>query len=56
MEKNPFPDHPPKYVRALLYEYRFTTPEERAQTGAWWVRDLRGLYVPPISLKDLEIR
>ena len=24
--KNPFPGSPPRYVRALLYEYRFTTP------------------------------
>src|SRR5207245_3512750 len=26
---NPFPDHPPRYVRALVYDYRFTTPAER---------------------------
>ncbi|HEV2021183.1 MAG TPA: lipase maturation factor family protein [Terriglobales bacterium] len=56
LEKNPFPGHPPKYVRALLYDYRFTTPEERRQTGAWWARDLRGLYVPPVSLKDIVVK
>lgn len=56
LAKNPFPDRPPKYVRALLYEYRFTTPEERQQTGAWWVRNPRGLYVPPVSLQDIVVR
>jgi len=48
---NPFPDKPPKYVRALLYEYHFTTPEERSRTGAIWNRQLVGLYFPPVSLR-----
>ncbi len=26
--KNPFPDSPPRYVRAMVYEYRFTTPRK----------------------------
>jgi hypothetical protein len=40
--RNPFADHPPAVVRARLYRYRFTTPSERRQTGAWWSRDLLG--------------
>lgn len=48
---NPFPNEPPKFVRALLYEYHFTTPEERSQTGAIWNRKLIGLYFPPVSLR-----
>jgi hypothetical protein len=48
---NPFPDKPPKYVRALLYEYRFTTPEERSRTGAVWKREPVALYFPPVSLR-----
>lgn len=47
---NPFPDQPPALVRASLYRYRFTTRKERKQTGAWWVRDWVGEYLPPISL------
>ena len=43
---NPFPDKPPQYVRAEFYEYRFTTSEERKQTGAWWDRRLVRLYYP----------
>jgi hypothetical protein len=50
--KNPFPQKPPKFVRARFYEYRFTTPEEHRQTGAWWSRDLRGVYVPEIALRE----
>jgi hypothetical protein len=47
---NPFPAQPPRYIRALLYTYAFTTPEERRQTGCWWKRDLVGLYLPPVRL------
>jgi hypothetical protein len=39
---NPFPEAPPRFVRAVLYDYRFSTAEERQQTGAWWVRELQG--------------
>jgi hypothetical protein len=47
---NPFPDRPPRYVRAVLHEYRFTTRDERRQTGHWWHREAIGLYVAPASL------
>jgi predicted DCC family thiol-disulfide oxidoreductase YuxK len=50
MEKNPFPDRPPRFIRASLYDYHFTTPEERRTTGAWWKRERKGEYCPPISL------
>jgi hypothetical protein len=39
--RNPFPGTP-RFVRAVLYDYRFSTPEERRRTGAWWVRELEG--------------
>jgi Lipase maturation factor len=48
--RNPFPRHPPRYVRALLYRYRFSTPEERRRTGAWWQRELEGEWFPVVSL------
>ncbi|MBZ0301037.1 MAG: lipase maturation factor family protein [Anaerolineae bacterium] len=50
LETNPFPDAPPRYVRAQLYDYQFTTMEERSQTGAWWTRQLIGEYVPATAL------
>ena len=52
LEENPFPDAPPRYVRAALYDYRFTDPAEHRRTGAWWRRELRGTYFPTVSLND----
>jgi lipase maturation factor 1 len=52
MERNPFPNQPPKYIRAQLYEYRFTSWNDRN----WWTRTLVGPYVPAISLENLEAR
>jgi hypothetical protein len=54
MGKNPFPDAPPAFIRALFYRYRYTTPERKRQTGAWWTRQLLGIYLPPLSLDSLE--
>lgn len=51
IEKNPFPNNPPRSVRALLYEYHFTDFTRRQNTGEWWRRDLKGLYMPAISLR-----
>ena len=51
IEQNPFPGHPPKYLRAMVYRYRFTNFGERRQTGNWWKRELLGTYFPPISLR-----
>jgi hypothetical protein len=52
IEQNPFAGQPPKYMRAELYDYRFTTFDERRQTGNWWKREKKGEYFPPISLKE----
>jgi Lipase maturation factor len=49
---NPFPDDPPRYVRAQLYRYRFTTPAELRREHAWWHRTLEAPYLPPIALTD----
>ena len=49
-----FPDHPPRYIRAEFYDYRFTNFAERRATGAWWKRERLGEYLPPISLSDLQ--
>jgi hypothetical protein len=47
---NPFAEQPPRFVRATLYRYRFTTRVERDRTGAWWERELVGEYLPPLAL------
>ena len=43
---NPFANKPPAAVRAVAWQYWFTTREERARTGAWWRRELLGAYAP----------
>jgi hypothetical protein len=53
---NPFPNGPPRYLRARFYEYHFTTGAERRLTGAWWKREERGEYLPALSLEDFERR
>jgi predicted DCC family thiol-disulfide oxidoreductase YuxK len=67
LAKNPFPEHPPRYIRAEFYDYRFTNFAERRamglrsdtgvgassqQAGAWWQREFIGEYLPPISLPE----
>jgi hypothetical protein len=53
-EKNPFPETPPRYIRATFYRYRFTNAEEHRQTGAWWKRTELGEYLPSVSLQDVR--
>jgi hypothetical protein len=51
LSRNPFPDHPPRYIRARLYDYRFTDLATRRSTGAFWERTEQGLYSPVQSLR-----
>jgi len=48
--ENPFPGAPPRYVRLVYYRYRFSTPTERATSGAWWQRERVGYLTEPLSL------
>jgi len=50
LRRNPFPERPPRIVRARLFRYRFTTRAERRGTGAWWARTPVGEYLPPLGL------
>jgi len=52
--RNPFPQGPPRYIRAVFYRYRFTTADEHRQTGAWWRRQELGEYFPTVSLQQLR--
>jgi len=47
---NPFPDHPPKQVRAVLWQYWFTNLATKRTTGMWWRREYLGLYAPSLEL------
>lgn len=48
---NPFPHTPPTYIRALMYDYQFSTRKQKKEKGWWWQRDLLGLYSPVMALK-----
>jgi hypothetical protein len=56
LRKNPFPGKAPHYIRAMLYEYHFTNPAERRQTGNWWKRTLTGPYFPAVSMDNPQFR
>jgi hypothetical protein len=47
--ENPFPERPPRFLRAQYYRYRMATSEERRKTGGYWERTSIGEYLPPIG-------
>jgi len=51
MEKNPFPDAPPRFIRATMHDYHFTNFDEKRGSGNWWKRDQARPYLQPISLR-----
>jgi hypothetical protein len=50
LANNPFPDSPPRYIRARLYNYEFAP----LGAPAWWSRTLLGDWLPPLSITDLQ--
>ncbi len=54
LANDPFPDHPPHFVRARLYRYEFAPPG--APDGAWWRRTLLGEWLPPLEADDARLR
>ncbi len=46
LKNNPFPDVPPRYIRATVYDYHFTNRATLRREGTWWRRTPRGLYCP----------
>lgn len=50
LARDPFPDSPPRFVRAQLYRYRFTRLGDGQQ--GWWARELVGEYMRPVSADD----
>ncbi len=51
LAKDPFSKAPPRYIRAVMYDYRFTDFNTRKREGTWWHRQLKGLYCPVLSLR-----
>jgi hypothetical protein len=54
LRHNPFPDEPPRWIRARLFRYRFSSWAELRATGAWWVRTPSGELLRPIGLQGRD--
>lgn len=52
LEHNPFPDEPPRYIRALMYDYHFSDPSVRDREGHWWTRQYLAPYSPVLQLQE----
>ncbi|MFF8594330.1 lipase maturation factor family protein [Streptomyces sp. NPDC015220] len=51
LRRSPFPrDRPPRFVRARLFRYRYTTWRELRATGACWERVYVREFLPPTRL------
>jgi hypothetical protein len=48
-KSNPFPQEPPRVVRAVIWQYWFSTRKEKREQGIWWTRQLLGLYAPTLE-------
>ncbi|HUA16084.1 MAG TPA: lipase maturation factor family protein [Verrucomicrobiae bacterium] len=46
---NPFGSHPPRQIRAVLWQYWFTSMAAKRSTGLWWRRQFLGLYAPSLE-------
>ncbi len=46
---DPFPKHPPRYVRAVLWQYWFSTREAKREENVWWRRQLLGTFAPTLE-------
>jgi hypothetical protein len=51
---NPFPNRPPRYIRAVLYRYEFA-PRSNPK-GHWWERQELGTWLPALSADDPRLR
>jgi hypothetical protein len=50
LHSDPFPSHPPRFIRAVVYDYHFTRYGD-GKPG-WWKRETLGLYCPPLTLRN----
>ncbi len=50
---NPFPQKPPKFIRAVLYKYSFAKPGNPQHLR--WNRDKLGAWIQPLSTRDTTL-
>jgi lipase maturation factor 1 len=39
-------------VRAVLWQYWFTSMDDKRRTGNWWRRENLGLYAPELTMAN----
>ena len=50
LAENPFPESPPRYIKADLYLYTFSDYGARGETANWWERRYVRTYFGPVTL------
>ncbi|KAH3877062.1 hypothetical protein DPMN_000918 [Dreissena polymorpha] len=55
IQYNPFPNKPPKYIRAQLYKYHYTKYGTDKNSSGWWTRELTREYLPALSKDDSSL-
>jgi len=51
--ENPFPGKPPRFIRAVIYRYKFA--EAGNPEHLWWTREPLGLWMPVLSVDDPQL-
>lgn len=52
--ENPFPDKPPRYIRAVRYRYKFADPDN--EEGDWWKREKVEIWFSPLSTDNKQLK
>jgi hypothetical protein len=54
LESKPFPDHPPKFIRASMMDYKFSNLSQLTKDGVWWQATEDSMFFPPARLHRKE--
>jgi hypothetical protein len=54
LRTDPFQGRRPRFVRARMFRYEYTSFRELRATGAWWRRTEIGEYLPPLSAEEVH--
>jgi hypothetical protein len=46
---DPFHNQPPRFIRTVLWQYWFSTRDEKRREGIWWTRQQIGPYGPTLE-------
>ncbi|HYB99803.1 MAG TPA: lipase maturation factor family protein [Candidatus Limnocylindrales bacterium] len=52
--ENPFPNGPPRFIRATQYRYEFADPDD--EQGRWWNRERVRTWLPPLAKDDPRLQ